>query len=137
MGDDELTALICELLAEIPDCAWRPNGPKYTADEVGIFYGAIDPSPPRAVGVRVYQATDDADEHWAARFVQIRTRGCQNDRSGADSLAGAAFRVLQKISRVGGISGIRRVSMAPLGADSSGREERTDNYIINLDNQEA
>ena len=136
MTDTDLTIALCELLGQIPGWAWSPDSPP-PAGQVAVFYGPITDTPDRAVGVRVYQATDDADEHWAARFVQIRTRGGQNDRSGADSLAGAAFRVLQKISRVGGISGIRRVSMAPLGADSSGREERTDNYIITLDNQEA
>jgi len=38
---------------------------------------------------------------------------------------------------VGGISGVSRLSMAPAGADENGREERTENYLIILDNQEA
>lgn len=137
MNDAELTTLVCEILATIPGWAWRPTGPGYTSADVAIFFGAIDADPDRAVGVRVYATLDDPLEHWGARSVQLRFRGAAHSRASADELAGRAFPVLQQISRVGGISGIRRDSMAPLGADAKGREERTDNYTINLDNQEA
>lgn len=137
MDDATLTVLICEMLAEIPGWEWRPNGPAYTPAEVGLFYGALGATPDRAVGVRVYAASDDEREYLHWRRVQLRFRGEAHKRDGADALAAPAFASLQGLSRVGGISGIRRLSMAPAGADENGREERTDNYQITLDNQEA
>jgi hypothetical protein len=136
VDDVELTKTICAALGGIPGWEWRPTGPAYTSAEVGVFYGAIGPKPDRAVGVRVYGATDERDGP-AWRRVQIRFRGADGNAAGADELAGQAFPVLTELSRQGGISGIRRESVAPLGADGNRREQRTDNYIIILDNQEA
>lgn len=137
MDDAALTILICERLGAIPTWAWRPTGPSYTEPEVGVFYGSLAATPNRAVGVRLYAASDDEQEalHW--RRVQLRFRGLPGLPSSADALAGLAFASLQGLSRVGGISGISRLSMAPAGADENGREERTDNYTITLDNLEA
>ena len=134
MTDDELTILLCTILGEMPTWTWRPNVP-YTRDETGIFYGAIPDKPDRAIGVRIYMATDR--NNLSERRAQLRFRGPKNAPNGADNLASLAFAAMDGLSRVGGISGMRRESMAPLGADSNGREERTDNYIITLDNPEA
>ena len=137
MNDSTLTRTVCGLLGEIPGWAWRPDGPAYTASEVGVFYGAIGASPDRAAGVRVYGSDDDLVTGLAVRRVQVWVRGAPRDPSGADALADAAFGVLQGLSRREGISGISRLSMAPLGADTNGREERSDNYIVTIDNPEA
>lgn len=135
LADVELTTTIAAVLGGIDGWAWQPNGPAYTSEQVGIFYGPIQPDPDRAVGVRVYMTTDE--RYLAVRRVQLRFRGDKYLPHGADLLADAAFARLQGLSRIGGISGISRLSMAPLGADENGREERSDNYIITLDNQEA
>lgn len=139
MDDIALTKLICAQLVGIP--SWvrldEPGAPYPDGDGVGIFYGALDAAPDRAVGVRVYNADDARLEHFAVRRVQLRFRGAKDRRDGADELASTAFAVLQGLSRVGGISGVSRLSIAPLGADGNRREERTDNYTIILDNQEA
>lgn len=137
MDDSTLTQRILFELGEISEWEWRPDGPDYTDDEVALFYGAIDTTPDRAVGVRVYGGTDDPVAVLKVRRVQIRTRGEIGRRDGADVLADAAFTRLQKLSRVGGILGIRRESMTPLGADINGREERSDNYAVTVDNVEA
>lgn len=131
MDDDALTTRLCQLLGAIPTFDF----PTHTPAGVGVFYGRIDDAPDRAVGVRVYGAVDEEHLHW--RRAQIRLRGGRRQRDGADRLASVVFTALQGLSRVGGISGIRRESMTPLGADQNGREERTENYIIILDNQEA
>ena len=39
--------------------------------------------------------------------------------------------------RTGGINHIHRTSFGPLGADVNGREERSENYSVVLDNPEA
>lgn len=137
MDDVALTKVICGLLGNIEGWEWREDGPAYTADEVAIFYGRILSEPDRAVGVRVYADASDRLEYINARRVQLRYRGAPNRPDGADELASAGYAVLQGLSRVGGISDASRLSMAPLGADTNGREERTDNYQIILDNPEA
>ncbi len=136
MDDVQLTYRICELLGAVPGWHWDPdpNAPAYPSTGVGIFYGAIQDKPDRAIGVRCYGSSDD---DVLVRRVQLRLRGRPYDSTGADSLAGVAFTVLHKLSRVGGISDIRRISSGPLGADESDREERSDNYQIILDNPEA
>lgn len=135
MDDVTLTKVVCRILGRIPGWSWRETGPAYTDDEVAIFYGPLKPDPDRAVGVRVYDGTDTA--HLATRRVQLRFRGRPGELDGADRLAFPAFVLLDGLSRTGGISGARRMSLAPLGADTNGREERTDNYEITLDNLEA
>lgn len=137
MDDDELTFRLGEILGRIPGWMWDPTAEAFPAAVVPIFYGRIPDSPDRAVGIRVYGAEDRLTESLAERRAQVRYRGARHDPRGANKLAAPAFTLLQGLSRVGGISDIRRLSMAPLGADINGREERTDNYIITLDNTEA
>jgi hypothetical protein len=156
VDDVTLTKSLCEWLGGIEGWAWRETGEPYSDDavapdvdlspedelapdvsEVGVFYGRLKPSPDRAVGVRIYGTTDVAHEFVGWRRAQLRFRGDPDRPDGADELAVAAFARLQGLSRLGGISGVHRESMAPLGADQNGREERSDNYIIILDNQEA
>lgn len=134
MDDVTLTLHICRILARLPGWMFSEDGTPYTAEHVAIFYGAIGPDPDRAIGVRVYAATD---EDISTRRVQLRIRGARHQRLSADRLADLAFTVLHGLSRVGGINDIRRISMTPLGSDTNGREERTENYQIILDNPEV
>lgn len=137
IDDATLTKLICSLLGEIPGWIWSEAGTPYPSASTGIFYGAIAADPDRAIGVRVYGTTDNYEESLSSRRVQLRFRGRRRSPDDADNLAQIAFLRLQGLSRVGGISGIRRDSMSPLGADDNGREQRSENYTIILDNQEA
>lgn len=137
MDDVATTTALCVILGRIPGWVWNPDDTDYPADKVGIFYGAIGTDPDRAVGVRIYGGTDDPETGLATRRAQVRFRGGRRDPAGADDLAGLAFARLQGLSRVGGINGIRRESWSPFGADTNGREERTDNYIITIDNPEV
>ena len=133
MDDVTLTETICALLGQVPGWSYDPDpeAEPYPESVVGIFYGAIEPDPDRAIGVRLYGVDDD---DLAVRRVQLLLRGRKHDATSADALASVAFTVLHGLSRVGGISDIRRVSAGPLGADGSGREERSDNYQIIIDN---
>ena len=137
MDDVTLTMLICSILGEIPDWDWNPGDPDYiyAADPVIIFYGALGTTPDKAVGVRVYGTTDERHLGW--RRVQLRLRGEQGRPDGADALSTPSFAALHGLSRLRGISSITRQSMAPAGADDNRREERTENYLIILDNLEA
>ncbi|NHI16864.1 phage tail terminator protein [Microbacterium excoecariae] len=135
MDDAALTCRLLVYLSGIPGWEWRPTGPAYTTDETGLFYGPIGDTPDRAIGVRVY-ATDD-DRYLAQRRAQIRIRGRAHHLDDADTIAGIAHTALDGLSRVAGILSARRISMSPLGADGNSREERTENYLITLDNMEA
>lgn len=136
MDDATLTTVLCEILGSLPGWAWHP-GPDdpYTGDDVAVFYGALAEAPHRAVGIRTYGGTDPL-VYGPQRRVQIRSRGMPDDPDGADDLAGLVLAVLQGYTGRG-ISHIARQNFGPLGADANRREERSDNYIITLDNQEV
>jgi hypothetical protein len=139
LDDATLTKLICSTLGAIPGWDWGGEDPEheYAPDNVAVFYGALGATPDQAVGVRVYGATDNRIEHLSWRRVQVRHRGAAGRPDGADVLAGQSFETLQGLSHLGGISDISRQSMAPAGADTNRREERTENYLIILDNLES
>jgi hypothetical protein len=137
MDTTSLVTVVAGLLAAAGVGVWQPAGPAYTPTQVGIFYGPIAPAPDRAIGVTVYDQTDDIETTLAERFVQIRCRGAKGAPNGADILADAAFTALHGVYRAGGIARITRTSTAPLGADENNRQERTDNYQLVIDNPEA
>ena len=137
MDDVTLTEFLGAALGELDGFEWHPAGEPFTADAVAVVYGRIPPDPDRAVGLRVYATTDDDVEHNHSRRVQVRLRGARGAPGGADALALPVYLALTNLSRVGGISGVTRESMAPLGADGNDRDQRSDNYTITLDNTEA
>ncbi|MDD7963309.1 MULTISPECIES: phage tail terminator protein [Microbacterium] len=138
MDDSTLTQTIAALLGGIDGWDWNPSpDAEYDRDAVVIQYGRIQTEPDQQVAVRVYFADDDVETQLSIRRVQLRFRGARERVDGADRLADQAFDEIHGLSRVGGISGIRRISIAQLGADTNSREERTDNYEITLDNTEA
>lgn len=137
MDDDTLTRRICAHLGRTPGWAYRPDGPDFAPSEVAIFYGGLGDAPARAIGVRVYGLGPGDQTYTNTRRVQLRFRGARDDPTGANRLASTAEAVMQGLSMVGGFSEVLRTSLAPLGADQNGREERSDNYIITLDNLEA
>ena len=135
MDDSTLTIRLAEIVGDLPTFAWRPDGTAYTSDEIGVFYGAIPDGPDRAVGIRAYGTIDEPD--LLSRRVQLHIRGARRAPFSADRIADVLFAVLHERVRGGGIASIRRTSSAPLGADGNGREERTENYLVVLDNLEA
>lgn len=137
MDTSALTTSIAGLLDAAGVGVWRPTGPDYTDSETGIFYGAIGPSPDKAIGVSVYGQQDDIETTVQTRSVQIRYRGAPGVPNGADIVADAGFEALQGTYHVPGIARITRSFVSNLGADTSGRQERADNYTIVLDALEA
>lgn len=136
MDDADLTIRVLEILGRIPGWQWRPHGPAYTDAEVALFYGPVGDRPDRAIGATIYGGTDPA-VYAPHRRLQLRLRGRPGDKTGADTLADVAFTVLDRRPRGEGISSITRTSFGPLGADDNRREQRSDNYLIILDNLEA
>lgn len=135
MDDETLTMRLCEIVGALPLFAWRPYGPMYANPEIGVHYGAIDDQTDKAVGIRAYSPIDEPN--LLSRRVQLHIRGGRREPFGADRIAGVLFAVLHERPRGDGMASILRTSAAPLGADLNGREERTENYLITLDNLEA
>lgn len=136
MDDAALTLALCEMLGEVPGWHWSTTTAT-PAGAVGVFYGDIPETPDRAIGVRVYGGADDPLVYQPERDAQLRIRGARNDPDDADRIAGFAFALLQGRSRIRGISWVQRSTFGPLGADTNGREERSDNYRVFLDNPEV
>lgn len=136
MNDADLTRLLAHALATIDGWVYSEVEP-YTAEQTGIHYGAIAPSPPRGVGVRVYDSNDYERDHVFGRRAQIRFRGTAYVVDDADRMADQALPVLLALRRDVGIAKVTRQSFLTLGPDGNGRQERTDNYLITLDNEEA
>lgn len=136
MNDRDLTIAVCELLGELPGWSWSTTG-TYPSGRVGVFYGAIPDAPDMAVGVRVYGGTDGPEVYAPTRNVQLLVRGARNLPDSADGLASLAFLALQGRMRTRGINHIQRTSFGPLGTDGNGRNERSENYLIALDNLEV
>lgn len=125
-----LLAGVAELLAADGVALWRPDI-GYADDEVGIVLGLPRPNPPSQIALLTYNADDDPVSADSTVSMQARIRG-----PGAlvDDLADALFASLhgRRAVTVGGVRlrWARRVSALPLGADSSGRAERADNYDL-------
>ncbi|GAB2457533.1 minor capsid protein [Xylanimonas ulmi] len=136
LTDTETVYAVAQVLADAGVGAWRPNGPGFTAGEVGIFYGQIGTTPDRAIGVTRYTRLDfvPGDRHPVrVPYLQVRVRGATAPNS-ADDLADAVDGVLQGLTRVGGLNYVERVSgPAPLGPDGNGRQELTINYRVSLE----
>lgn len=132
MDDAEITKALCRILALVP--GWQFED--HEGADLAIFYGAIGTEPDRAIGVRVYGQPLTADGRQVRR-AQLRTRGSRGQPDDADYMAGVATSVLEGISRQYGINGITHLSSAPAGADTNLRDERTDNFLIIIDNPEA
>lgn len=132
MDDETLVTTVATILAGAGVGAWRPAGPAIGAAEVGLYAGDLPPHPDQGVGLAVYSGTDPVTSV-PLRFVQLRIRGTPGDPFSASRIAGAAFAALHDTYPRGGIARITRTSFAPLGTDTNGRPERTDNYLIVLD----
>jgi hypothetical protein len=137
VDDEILTHRLGEILGRVPTFAWRPgeNDPAPTPREVAVMYGKLRDAPDRGIGISVYNSLDEPDV--LKRRVQFHIRGERLQPFGADRIAGVVFAVLEGRLRGGGISSIVRQSFTRLGADANGREQRTENYLITLDNLEA
>ena len=136
MDTTAVTTAVCQLLHDFGVGVWSPTQAYLTTD-VGVFYGPLGTLPDRAIGLTVYAATDDVETGLAHRYLQVRCRGAVGAPNGADALADSAFAALHGLYQTSGIARITRTSTAYLGADTNGRTERTDNYMLIIDNPEA
>lgn len=107
----------------------------YDPGDRAITIKALPASPDNAVAVTVYAVEDDLTLPNVTVAVQLRFRCERGSRTAVDDWADEVFGVLHGHRfTVGGrlVQQCRRLSVAPMGADENGREERADNYELIL-----
>lgn len=123
---------IARLLAAQSVGTYRPTG-IYTSSETAITDTAMPDSPDRAIVLTAYDTADAADLTDCTVFLQVRTRASTDPRQVAD-LDEAVFGVLHGLRDqqfgTAAVRLIKRENTAPLGADATGRHERTSNYTL-------
>lgn len=135
---DGWTSRLIGGLAELLDTAnigvWRPDGPAYAADEVGILDRVIPSTPDRVITLAVYPVGAGvlglAD---VTVGLQARIRGTTDPRVCGD-IADAVYDLWHGASNltVGGISVVQiyRPSYSPLTQDANQRWETSHNYYV-------
>lgn len=129
----DLLSGIAEYLGTQGVGTWRATG-VYSAGETGIVLGLLPQSPDAVISLAGYSVSDDATLSDSVMGVQVRTRTAGLDPRPTADLADAIFVALQGLGDVtlGGvrIQMIARQSWTQLGADSSQRQQRSDNYYV-------
>ncbi|MGI5178672.1 minor capsid protein [Dactylosporangium sp. CA-152071] len=122
-----------ELLAAAGVGEWRPNGPSYTANEVGILMRDVPPQPDRVITLAPSIVASPIGLADFIQGVQIRCRGTTDPRV-CEDLSDQVFDLLDSASRLtlGGVSVVQvyRQSHTPLGKDGNGRWESSSNYYF-------
>lgn len=133
------TADLLDGIARTIDAAgiaqYRADGP-YQAGDVPITFKSMPANPDRAVTLTVYGASDHPTIPLGERRLQVRVRGAAGDSLDADDLADAVFDALHGLThqQYGSVHVIQilRVSTVPLGLDDLQRDERSDNYALDV-----
>ncbi|MFF4738780.1 minor capsid protein [Streptomyces sp. NPDC001262] len=121
---------LARLLHEEGVGTYRPEG-TYTSGETAITIATMPPAPDRCICLSAYPVVDSPVLTDTTTGVQVRTRAGPDPRE-VDRLDDAVHDVLHGSGphQLGGVRVqlITRTSAAPIGADASGRMERTSNY---------
>jgi len=125
---------IAALIQSASLATYNTNG-VYTADQTGIFFKAVNPTPDRIITMTAYQVSDNPTMPEARLGVQLRYRGTQDPRD-VDELGDAVYGILHGLTGVqfNGVFAeqVLRQSSITLGQDSSKRWERADAYYIDV-----
>ncbi|MFD9863470.1 minor capsid protein [Streptomyces alboflavus] len=128
----EVVEGLARLLAEQHVASYRPDG-VYGAGETAITDTVMPEAPDRVVCLTVYGIEESAALTDAVFAVQVRTRAGPDPREVA-ALDEQVFTALHGLRHLAlptaRVTLARRVSSAPLGADTLGRLERTSNYRV-------
>lgn len=99
MNDREIKTRLCEILGTIDGFEWSATTAAYDPDSVGVWFGAIDDTPDRGVGVRLYGLGGSESDDLTQRKAQVWVRGAREERGSADDIADAVFGRFDKLSR--------------------------------------
>lgn len=101
------------------------------------FFKALPTSPDRCMALTAYAAIDEPKVAASRIRVQFWFRGMVNNSLDVDELGDAVFNLLQGAEDLtfgtAHVAQILRKSSIQLGADANKRNERSDNYELDLD----
>ncbi|MFE1770268.1 minor capsid protein [Streptomyces sp. NPDC059008] len=121
---------LARLLEEHGVGTYRPDG-MYAPGETAITIAATPPAPDRVICLSAYPVTDSPVLTDTTTGIQVRTRASPDPRE-VDALDDRVFDVLHGAGPhtwgAAWVQLIYRASAAPIGADGSGRAERSSNY---------
>ena len=102
-----------------------------------VFFKALPTTPDRCIAITAYAATDEAKVALSKIRVQFWFRGIYNNSLDVDELGDSVFNLLQGIEHVqfgtAHVNQMLRVSSIQLGADANKRNERSDNFELDID----
>ncbi len=125
---------LCQWLHDEGFGVYRPDS-AYQSGERAIVVRAFSPAPDWAVAVALYQVDDATTLPNITVTVQLRFRAPADQPNTAvdewaDQVAGHLHFKHNFTAGTVHVSRARRVLVAPMGADDSGREERADSYEL-------
>ena len=101
------------------------------------FMKALPAGPDRCYAITAYSASDEAKVSLSKIRVQFWFRGAVNNSLDVDDLGDDVFNLLHGIEHVqfgtAHVNQMLRVSSIQLGADVNKRNERSDNYELDVD----
>lgn len=133
---DQLLAGVAQFLEDAGVGTWQPTG-AYAAGALNpIFMSQTPGTPDRVMTLTPYTVSDDPSLSDSVQGLQVRLRGTKDPRVVQD-MDDAIFDRLHGATGVTLPGGVRLVmalrrSGTPLGADGSGRLERTSNYHLSV-----
>lgn len=127
---------LATLLAADTSFTYRDTG-AYADTETGVVIGTVPQNPPSLVVLIPYPLTDDPTLSDSVMGLQLRFRVGTHDPRDVTDLADEAFDVLHghpavDLSSTARLLFAERVSGVPLGEDTNGFPEWSDNYQLTL-----
>lgn len=129
---------LAQMLAAAGVGVYHPDGSGYAANETGILFKLLPPSPDRVIVLTAFGANSDQPRITLGNQpVQLRFRGGPDPRD-VDLIGDAAFTVLHGAEDLwfGSVHVIQilRTNSIPLGQDEQdSRWQRGDNYSLDVD----
>lgn len=125
---------VADLIADNTAFVWRPAGPAYAEDEVGIALRQILDAPDTIITLSTYTVADPPGISDVTIGVQLRARGPVGNVTVPGDIADACYELLHGLEKVtlNGISVVQmyRQSAPPLGWDPQGRWETAQNFYV-------
>lgn len=132
---------LARLLADAGVGTYRESG-AYQPTETGITVGLLPQQPAKVIALVPYPLTDDPSSTDSVLGLQVRTRSDTQDPRTAFDLADSVFDALHglgdvALSATAVLKFAERTSGTPLGEDSQGRAEWSDNYQLRVNRPAA
>lgn len=130
----DLTTGLAAHLASNGIGTWRPDGPPYGPDEVGITIADLPPQPDRLICLTPYPVDENVATADVRMGLQVRCRSGRDPR-GSNDLDDQVFDLIHGAEHLALTTGVHvvqifRQSSTPMGRDSNDRWEHASTYLL-------